>query len=288
MSKYTVREGESLIDVCYNGCGSLGAIYQIMTLNGFDTFTPQLTAGQELEIPETLNNDGVIVANKRPFNSNLLPQATLDKLLEEVAQEEEPIPTMQFTIYVDSTLYDAEYKTDKDSEFTALENGYNEVSIPADFTIMRLGAEDEGTYPVVVVVGERGNYIGEGQSEYAVFERQYYPNVTKLSMLRSTPVVDVSTITMETNGQGDIEYEVTAYPSETIVGSFTDDAGTVELSTIPDDTIALVFYGYDNRADEPHTPTVYSGLYKGQDGYTTLLGEDIYAIAGETITITIE
>lgn len=194
-------------------------------------------------------------------------------------------PTMQFTIYVEETLYAAEYRTNKDDLMTALEGGDNVISVPADFTTMYLGAESEGGSPVVVVVGDRGDYIGTGTPEYAVFNRQYYPNVTKLSIQRSEEVSGVSTITMETNGQGDIEYEITAYPSETIVGSFTDDAGTTELSEIPDGTVALVFYGYDAREDAPHTPTVYNGTYTGQDGYTTLFGEDIYAIAGETITI---
>lgn len=193
-------------------------------------------------------------------------------------------PTMQFTIYVASTLFEAEYMTEKDESFNALENGDNVISVPADFTTMHLGAESEGGYPVVVV-GDRGDYIGTGSPTYAEFKRQYYPSVTKLSMLQSEEVSGVSTITVETNGQGDIEYEVTAYPSETIVGSFTDDAGTVDLSEIPDATVALVFYGYDTRVDKPHTPSVNQGTYEGQDGYTTLLGEDIYAIAGETITI---
>lgn len=279
MSKYTVREGESLIDVCYNGCGSLGAIYQIMTLNGLDTFTPQLTAGQELEIPETLNNDGVIVANKRPFNSNLLPKATLDELLEAVAYEEPP--TIPFTIYVAPNLTDAEYKTDKDTELTALTNGNNVINVPEDFTTMYIGAKSR-LYEVVVVVGDRGDYIGTDSPTYAKFERQSHPNVTKLSIQESVAVSDVSTITVEFNGQGYIEYEITAYPSADVVGSFTDDAGTHEIS-VPDGTFALTFFGYDNRASEGHTPNV--GGYFGQDGYTTLFGEDIYAIAGETITI---
>lgn len=82
MAQYMVREGESLLDVCYNACGSLSALYLIMTLNSLDTFTPQLKAGQILQTPETRNNDGVLVANKRPFNSNLVPIDTLDAMFE--------------------------------------------------------------------------------------------------------------------------------------------------------------------------------------------------------------
>lgn len=84
MAQYTVREGESLLDVCYNACGSLSALSEIMTLNNLDTLTPTLTAGQVLEVPQTYDNAVVIVANERPFNSNAISTETINKLLNDL------------------------------------------------------------------------------------------------------------------------------------------------------------------------------------------------------------
>lgn len=85
MAQYTVREGESLLDVCYNACGSLSALSVIMELNKFTTMTPILETGQVLEVPQTYNNGVVIVADDRPFNSTAISDEYLNKLLEEVA-----------------------------------------------------------------------------------------------------------------------------------------------------------------------------------------------------------
>lgn len=70
MAQYTVRYGETLQDVCYNATGALTSIDAIMDLNGFDTYTPLLTPGQVLEVPDVVyDSDAVAVANVRPFNS---------------------------------------------------------------------------------------------------------------------------------------------------------------------------------------------------------------------------
>lgn len=70
MAFYTVRYGETLLDVCYNTTGAITAIDAIMDANGFDTYTPELTPGQVLEVPDVVyNSDAVHVANVRPFNS---------------------------------------------------------------------------------------------------------------------------------------------------------------------------------------------------------------------------
>lgn len=70
MALYTVRYGETLLDVCYNTTGAITAIDAIMDANGFDTYTPELTPGQVLEVPDVVyNSDAVHVANVRPFNS---------------------------------------------------------------------------------------------------------------------------------------------------------------------------------------------------------------------------
>lgn len=70
MALYTVRYGETLLDVCYNTTGAITAIDAIMDANGFDTYTPELTPGQMLEVPDVVyNSDAVHVANIRLFNS---------------------------------------------------------------------------------------------------------------------------------------------------------------------------------------------------------------------------
>lgn len=70
MALYTVRYGETLLDVCYNTTGAITSIDAIMDANGFDTYTPELTPGQVLEVPDVVyNSDAVHVANIRPFNS---------------------------------------------------------------------------------------------------------------------------------------------------------------------------------------------------------------------------
>lgn len=282
MSKYTVREGESLIDVCYNGCGSLGAIYQIMTLNGFDTFTPQLTAGQELEIPETLNNDGVIVANKRPFNSNLLPQATLDKLLKEVAQEEEPIPTMQFTIIVKSSI-DPQYRVDGGRVYD-LEIGTNVLDIPENFSTIDIITDNN--HSVTLLKDPNGQYIGSTYLLTYTFKRSENPDVTTLTLYDEEPTGIELSFTLMPSGQGDIEYEVTAYPSGDILATFTDEAGVAQPIDVPEETYVLEIYGYNNRGGYVHTPKLLTTpAVQGADGYTSIGGYKTRNIKGKTITI---
>lgn len=70
MALYTVRYGETLLDVCYNTTGAITSIDAIMDANGFDTYTPELTPGQVLVVPDVVyNSDAVHIANIRPFNS---------------------------------------------------------------------------------------------------------------------------------------------------------------------------------------------------------------------------
>lgn len=84
MAQYIVREGESLLDVCYNACGSLSALSAIMEMNKFTTLTPILATGQVLEVPQTYNNAVVMAANAKPFNSTAISDEDLNELLAEV------------------------------------------------------------------------------------------------------------------------------------------------------------------------------------------------------------
>lgn len=51
---YTVRQGESISDVALNGTGSIDNLSAILEANGFDSWTPDLQAGQEVIIPDSV------------------------------------------------------------------------------------------------------------------------------------------------------------------------------------------------------------------------------------------
>lgn len=83
MAEYVVNSGDTLIDVCYNTTGSLAGIDAIMDMNQLDTYTPELTPGQVLQVPEVVyNSEAAAVASERPYNSsndrvNLMPELML-------------------------------------------------------------------------------------------------------------------------------------------------------------------------------------------------------------------
>ncbi len=58
-SLYIVKLGESIVDVCENSCGALQVgqvnnLDEILKANDFDTWTPALSSGQEVLIPDTV------------------------------------------------------------------------------------------------------------------------------------------------------------------------------------------------------------------------------------------
>ena len=81
MSKYIVRNGESLSDVCLNATGSLNNWSAILSANGFLTWTPTLLAGQSIIIPDSgimqpgvKNILGLYPSNNRSIAADLSSQ----------------------------------------------------------------------------------------------------------------------------------------------------------------------------------------------------------------------
>jgi len=56
-SIYTVKPGETIVDVCENSTGSLVNLDAILAANDFDSWTPDLLAGQQIIIPDGIQND---------------------------------------------------------------------------------------------------------------------------------------------------------------------------------------------------------------------------------------
>lgn len=54
MSTYAVKVGETITDVVVNATGNLDNWDVILTANGFEDWTPQLVAGQLVQIPDDL------------------------------------------------------------------------------------------------------------------------------------------------------------------------------------------------------------------------------------------
>jgi len=52
---YNVKVGESIRDVCLNACGSINAWNDILELNGYIDWVPELKAGQELVVPAIID-----------------------------------------------------------------------------------------------------------------------------------------------------------------------------------------------------------------------------------------
>jgi len=57
MSTYVVRYGETISDVCMNATGNIANWSAILDANGYDDWTPALTAGDVLTIPDGVVTD---------------------------------------------------------------------------------------------------------------------------------------------------------------------------------------------------------------------------------------
>lgn len=51
---YTVKPGETIGDICYNSTGTIKNLELIINANGFTSWVPDLTPGQKLIIPDTV------------------------------------------------------------------------------------------------------------------------------------------------------------------------------------------------------------------------------------------
>lgn len=83
---YVVKGGETIYDVCINANGSLYALDENLDLNGLDSYTPTLYAGQRLTVSDIVrNNAATEVMEEHPLNSVSIPDADLNALFDELA-----------------------------------------------------------------------------------------------------------------------------------------------------------------------------------------------------------
>jgi hypothetical protein len=69
---YTVGLGDTIMDVACNSTGMASNVDPILTANGFTDWSPELYAGQVIEIPATLSTDINVLAqlNSYPICQN--------------------------------------------------------------------------------------------------------------------------------------------------------------------------------------------------------------------------
>jgi len=67
---YVTKYGESIRDVSINACGSIQAWEPILNLNLYTEWTPTLTAGMILEVPDVIDSDVQKTQQLYPSNNN--------------------------------------------------------------------------------------------------------------------------------------------------------------------------------------------------------------------------
>jgi len=70
MSTYTVRFGETISDVVINSTGNINNWSLILTENGFSEWVPMLTAGQIIQIPDSVLIDQNTLRDKISYPAN--------------------------------------------------------------------------------------------------------------------------------------------------------------------------------------------------------------------------
>jgi phage tail protein X len=66
---YVVKYGESIRDVCLNATGSINSWESILNLNGFTDWTPTLSVGDEIVIPDIIDTDVYKTQQLYPANN---------------------------------------------------------------------------------------------------------------------------------------------------------------------------------------------------------------------------
>ena len=89
MAKYIVRQGDTVFDACLNVNGSIATVMQVLDLNGLKSYSPIITAGTVLTMPDKVINDDVInAANAFPFNSTpSIPRANVMTMINNLITE---------------------------------------------------------------------------------------------------------------------------------------------------------------------------------------------------------
>ena len=67
---YTVKNGETITDVCFNAAGSILAWEAILSANNFTDWTPDLQVGQVLQIPQVVDSFALSVLKQSPVSAN--------------------------------------------------------------------------------------------------------------------------------------------------------------------------------------------------------------------------
>jgi hypothetical protein len=71
MSEYSVKYGDSILDVALNGCGSYLAWSDILDLNDFTDWNPTLSVGSALLIPDVIDEYTKKELSKYPASNNI-------------------------------------------------------------------------------------------------------------------------------------------------------------------------------------------------------------------------
>lgn len=135
--KYTVRQGETIYDVCMNANGSLYSLDENLDLNGFDTYTPTLTPGQVLEVSDVVrNNAAVEVLQQHPLNSESIPRADIELQLDYI----------DVTLHPEQYVYGIEWSLDNPSPVcTRIGWMPLHVTLPIQSKMRRCVLRDNGT-----------------------------------------------------------------------------------------------------------------------------------------------
>jgi phage tail protein X len=83
-SIYTVQQGESLWDVCFNSTGTLANLDIILTANSFTDWTPDLQAGQQILIPDSVTIDANALRQLQQYPVCNNSVSNIDELLSAV------------------------------------------------------------------------------------------------------------------------------------------------------------------------------------------------------------
>jgi len=95
---YTVQAGETITDVCINATGTINNWGLICDANGFNTWTPTLTAGQVIIIPDAVEMQTNVLyeLNQRPVCNNSVPDSKINDVINEMINPTPPVTSNIF------------------------------------------------------------------------------------------------------------------------------------------------------------------------------------------------
>ena len=93
---YKIRAGETIRDVCMNACGSITAWEDILNLNEFTEWVPELVTNQEIDVPYIVDVPNQSLIQKYPSNNDC--GINIDILLTNFVNILETAPQNDFVI----------------------------------------------------------------------------------------------------------------------------------------------------------------------------------------------